>query len=163
MAKYTYPKGFDKEVASDLTLVMIVFGVAGLLLLAVLSTFPSGTDYFPSNKVAWFIEGILVVFVTIYLGNLYPNITTDVQGIHFKFLWFMVHVPWMKIVAMKEIRKSSFTPARWFVQANKLTWFHRVYGFFHFGKLESGFLIHPKIENHRELLDEIMDKSRNHT
>ncbi len=147
---YRYPGHIQAvEVGAWLMTGFILVAVA-LAVFAVLSK-PLALIESPWETLSIFLVLLISSGIPMYLANYYPTVGVDEQGILVKFLWHCFRVPGTQVTEIKRLPTTFGLTSVWMIRTSKLTLFHRLYGFPH-----PGFLIHSTMNNHKELIEEIL-------
>ena len=90
--------------------------------------------------------------------NYYPTIWLSENGLRISvFFFFHTSIPWSNII---DIGKGHPPYGTILVRAQKITIFHRIFGWFYSSNFHPCFLIGKKIEKRDELIQEIRNKIR---
>lgn len=101
---------------------------------------------------------VLVIgwMVGLYLINLFPTIwITEQYLVLSKFPKGYISIPWQDVIETTKCSPLRYCFGSTLVRAHRITLWHRFYGLQYTGSIQPVFLIHPSIDRHDELLEEI--------
>ena len=84
-------------------------------------------------------------------GNFYTEILSDQDGLHIKFLWKQIVIPWGEIIEQKPMFRSRWVRKFWVIKTRSLTPFHRLYGLLYAFSLAPSIVYSDQISNYAEL------------
>lgn len=76
------------------------------------------TDYLPitiGDMIGLILYGVFLGLVLILTGNFYPDIISDKDGLHIKFLRKNIVIPWEDIIDLRPMFNISFLKRGWVI------------------------------------------------
>jgi hypothetical protein len=147
--------GIIFQKVGGIIILLITHGIAILLICSI-------GNYEITPKLSWYdnpriafvclVIWIVVVgwFVGMGLINYFPTIWILDDGISISsFLFFKIFIPWDSII---DIFSGKVHFGHYLVAAKKITFFHRMYGWFYLHNPVPSFIIGKNIRNQKELL-----------
>jgi len=92
--------------------------------------------------------------------NFHPDITSDSDGLHTKFLWFDLDIPWRDIIEVRPLFNLRFIKTEQVIRTHSLTPFHRLYGLLYSFSLHPCLIVSTGISDFDELIRRIRDAIR---
>ncbi len=84
-------------------------------------------------------------------ANFHPEITSDLEGLHIKFLWSDLNVLWEDVIDIKPLFNLRFIKTEWVIRTRSLTPFHRLYGLLYSFSFHPCLIVSKGISNFDEL------------
>ena len=110
--------------------------------------------------VAFLFYAILLWGCILLRVYFHPEITTDAAGLHTKFLWFDLDIPWRDIIEVRPLFNLRFIKTEQVIRTRSLTPFHRLYGLLYSFSLHPCLIVSTGISDFDELIRRIRDAIR---
>lgn len=100
------------------------------------------------------ISAVIIVAVSSYAVNLYPNVYVVDDGVKIDFFWSKIHIPWNHIVDVVQNKNPAYKS--WSVEVTELTPLHKLYGFLYLKSFSKPcFVIFSYLPDHQKLIEKI--------